>query len=143
MNIHDENLDKYPKCKQVVKTWHGDCHEFSGYKIFPTHGEYVDGKGNQIKSTSLADFARTSDAIDAIPFEPQTYLPEIWQVEKDVICSAIDSLKLGLEYAEECLIDHDQSLGRTRPRNKREAEYIEEHITQIKKSINDLNKQKL
>ena len=72
------------------------------------------------------------------PFTPKEHITEIWQVKKDTIYSVIDSLKLGLEYAEECLITHDNNLGRTIPRNKREAECIEAHITQIKESIEEL-----
>jgi hypothetical protein len=30
MSIHDETWDKCPKCKQVIKTWHGDYHTSGG-----------------------------------------------------------------------------------------------------------------
>jgi hypothetical protein len=30
MSIHDETWDKCPKCKQTIKTWHGDFHNSGG-----------------------------------------------------------------------------------------------------------------
>jgi hypothetical protein len=71
-------------------------------------------------------------------FGSATYIPEIRQITKDAIYSAISALESGLEYAQECLIRHDQNLGRTIPRNKREAEYMEEDIEKIKSAIKEL-----
>ena len=132
MSIHDETWDKCPKCRQTIKSWNfefhdsGECLNFDSWYIYNELKRIKENKPN----------------LDTSPFGFQTYIPEIWHIPKDTIYSAIASLQVGLEYAQECLILHDQNLGRTIPRNKREAEYIEEHITQIKKSINDLNKQK-
>lgn len=68
------------------------------------------------------------------------YIPEIWGVKKDTIYAAISALEAGLEYAQECLADHDQKLGRTIRRNREWAETIEEDIKKIKKSIEELKK---
>jgi hypothetical protein len=69
---------------------------------------------------------------------PQQHPPELRTIKKDFIDAAISALQSGLEYAQECLIRHDENLGRTIARNKREAEYIEEEISKIKTAIENL-----
>lgn len=59
-------------------------------------------------------------------------------LKKDAIYAAIVALEAGLEYAQECLIEHDTKLGRTIRRNKEWAENIEIDIEKIKKSIEEL-----
>ena len=71
---------------------------------------------------------------------PDQYQPTVLSVKKDFIYAAISALEAGLEYAQECLIRHDQNLGRTISRNKREAEYMEEDIRKIKAAIENLKK---
>lgn len=61
----------------------------------------------------------------------QTYQPEIWSVKKDDIYAAIAATESGIEYAQECLATHDQSLGRTTRKNKRIAEQIENDLRQM------------
>ena len=60
-----------------------------------------------------------------------TYLPEIWRVEKDVIYAAIPAVEAGIEYARECLAQHDATLGRTTLKNKVWAGTIERDILQM------------
>jgi hypothetical protein len=72
------------------------------------------------------------------PFTPKKYEPEMLTFDKTIIYAAISALESGLEYAQECLIRHDQNLGRTISRNKREAEYMEEDIEKIKAAIKEL-----
>lgn len=57
-----------------------------------------------------------------------TYRPEIWQVEKDTIYSAIHAVECGLEYANECLAQHEATLGRTTMKNRTWAETMDAHI---------------
>ena len=52
------------------------------------------------------------------------YIPEVWSVKKDAIES-------GLEYARQCLCDHDAALGRTTHKNRTWAETIEGDIRQM------------
>jgi len=68
----------------------------------------------------------------------QTYIPETWTVPKDTIYASIDSIKNGLEYARECLSQHDISLGRTTYKNRTWAETIEGDIVQMEKTLKDL-----
>ena len=63
-----------------------------------------------------------------------------FQIPQQTLSLMIDALALGLEYAQEALIRHDSTLGRTISRNKREAEYIEEDISKIKKSIEEFKR---
>jgi len=68
----------------------------------------------------------------------QTYIPETWTVKKDIIYASIDSIKNGLEYARECLSQHDISFGRTTYKNRTWAETIEGDIVQMEKTLKDL-----
>jgi len=134
MSIHDETWDKCPKCKQVIRTWHGDFHDSGGCLNFDSWFVW-----NELKKSKEA-ICESNMTTDKSTFFIQECIPEMLTVKKDVIYSAIESLKLGLEYSQEVLADYDQKFGRSRPRNKREAEQIEEDIAQIKKSIKELNK---
>ena len=64
-----------------------------------------------------------------------TYLPEIWRVEKDVIYAAIPAVESGLEYARECLAQHDAALGRTTLKNKTWAEKMEADIRHMERTL--------
>ena len=64
-----------------------------------------------------------------------TYLPEIWRVEKDVIYAAIPAVENGLEYARECLAQHDAALGRTTLKNKAWAETMEKDIRHMERTL--------
>lgn len=66
------------------------------------------------------------------------FKPEYWTVDKVIIRNALDCLETGLEYARQCLSEHDVSLGRTNKKNKSWAETIESDIRLIEKSIKDL-----
>jgi len=70
----------------------------------------------------------------------QTYIPEIIEVKKDSVYGAAYALKIGLEYAQECLAKHNvDSANNGMPlKNKRCAKYIEEDILLIEKAIKDL-----
>ena len=59
------------------------------------------------------------------------YIPEVWSVKKDAIYAAIYAIESGLEYARQCLTDHDASLGRTTHKNRTWAETIEGDIRQM------------
>lgn len=73
---------------------------------------------------------------------PAGYMPEMWQVKKDSIYFARSALKLGIEYAESCLAEHDQNLGRTIRKNKIWAETMEQDILQMKKALEGLTKER-
>lgn len=68
----------------------------------------------------------------------QTYIPEIWQVKKDTVYAAITAVDFGLEYARECLADHDMLNGRMIHRHKRWAETMESHIQQMERTLKEL-----
>jgi len=59
------------------------------------------------------------------------YIPEVWEVKKDAIYAAIHAIESGLEYARQCLCDHDAALGRTTHKNSTWAETIESDIRQM------------
>ena len=63
------------------------------------------------------------------------YLPEVWEVKKDAINAAIHAIEAGLEYARQCLTDHDASLGRTTHKNRTWAETIEGDIRQMENAL--------
>jgi hypothetical protein len=60
-----------------------------------------------------------------------SYIPEVWEVKKDAIYAAIHAIESGLEYARQCLCDHDAALGRTTHKNRTWAETIEGDIRQM------------
>ena len=63
------------------------------------------------------------------------YIPEVWSVKKDAICAAIHAIESGLEYARQCLSDHDAALGRTTHKNRTWAETIECDIQQMEHAL--------
>lgn len=81
--------------------------------------------------------------IESIPQFPQAagtafdyakvpnYEPEIWQVKKDDIYSAIHVLGNAVAYAKDLLIEHDAHNGRTTKRNKDFALGLEADIKQM------------
>ena len=68
------------------------------------------------------------------------YQPELVVVEKDVIYTCISAIESGLEYARECLANHDASLGRTTLKNKSWAEQIESDISHMESTLIMLRK---
>ena len=73
-------------------------------------------------------------------FNQQAYLPEMWTGPKDYIYAAIKAVDDGLSYANECLAQHDASLGRTTRKNKIWAETMESdirHMTQTLTCLRD------
>ena len=66
---------------------------------------------------------------------PLTYQPEIWRVEKDAIYAAIPAVESGLEYARECLAQHETALGRTTLKNKTWAETMEKDIRHMERTL--------
>lgn len=55
---------------------------------------------------------------------------------KKAINSAIHAIEAGLEYARQCLAEHDLSLGRTTHKNRNRAETIEGDIEQMERALN-------
>lgn len=66
---------------------------------------------------------------------PSTYQPEIWRVKKDTIYAAIPAVESGLEYARECLAQHETALGRTTLKNKTWAETMEKDIRHMERTL--------
>ncbi len=67
------------------------------------------------------------------------YIPEVWSVKKDAICAAIHAIESGLEYARQCLCDHDAAMGRTTHKNRTWAETIEGDIRQMENACDLLS----
>jgi hypothetical protein len=63
------------------------------------------------------------------------YQPEMWTVPKDAIYAAIPAVESGLEYARECLAEHDRALGRTTYKNKTWVETMEGDIRQMEAAL--------
>lgn len=68
-------------------------------------------------------------------FGPLTYQPEIWRVEKDTFYAALSAIEAGLEYAKECLAQHETALGRTTLKNKTWAETMEKDIRHMERTL--------
>lgn len=66
------------------------------------------------------------------------YIPEIWNVPKDVIYAAIPAIESGLNYARESLSEHDASLGRTTRKNRATAELMEKDIRSMEEALKQL-----
>ena len=61
------------------------------------------------------------------------------KVEQYKLESILEALESGVEYAQEALIDHDSSLGRTTRRNRRAAESMEKDIELAKDAFGSLD----
>lgn len=68
----------------------------------------------------------------------QYYIPELWTVEKDVICAAIYAVEIGLENTQDILIENDINLGRTTRKNRQNANRLEREIEQMKATLEKL-----
>ena len=76
------------------------------------------------------------EGLAAMPCSAFTgYIPEVWEVKKDAIYAAIKAIEAGLEYARQCLTDHDAALGRTTHKNRTWAETIEGDIQQMENAL--------
>lgn len=72
------------------------------------------------------------------PFVSQEYIPEIWQIKKDLVYKLIPCLEAGLENTQASLEDHIITLGRTTTKNKMWAETLEQEIKDTKDCIKQL-----
>jgi len=68
----------------------------------------------------------------------QTYQPEMWSVQKDVIYAAIVDIADGIEFADELLCTHDRDLGRSTKKNREWAETLEQSIAHMKRTLEQL-----
>jgi hypothetical protein len=65
----------------------------------------------------------------------QSYAPEMRTVQKDALYAAITAIESGLDHARDNLAQHEAAFGRSRPRHKREAEFIEAEIAQMEAAL--------
>lgn len=131
----DEKPNPYTKCEKCYELW-GDGrsnYHNKGYCQKYSYEEYLKLK-NDYPAKTYDDFSKERE----INWGNQTYIPEIWKIEKDTIYAAISALKLGLEYAKETLIIHDQQLGRSLKRHREWAENIEIDIKEIQQALDKL-----
>ena len=71
----------------------------------------------------------------------QEYIPEMIAVEKSFLLHDLKfAIEAGLEYAQESLYLHDQSLGRTTKKNKSWAETMERDINYMKVMLERIKK---
>lgn len=147
MSVHDETWDKCPKCKQTIKTWHGDFHysgecikwdswfvwnelkrsrEAISESIFNNMNKLIPNQGPK----------KSSDA----PLFNQEYLPTQISTSETDLENILDSLEFGLELAQEALTDHDARLGRTIKKNAIWAKELEFQISMFKLRILFLEK---
>ena len=61
--------------------------------------------------------------------------PLMMTVRMDILTATIAAMETGLEYAQECLIYHDNTLGRTTIKNKRLAEMMEADVREINRLL--------
>lgn len=65
----------------------------------------------------------------------QSYVPEVWSVEKDTVLALKQAAESGLEYARECLAEHDARLGRTIKKNLSWSLEMEADIRQMENAL--------
>lgn len=78
------------------------------------------------------------NVVPEIILGPQEYLPEIWEIKKDLVYKLIPALQAGLENTQSALVEHDAALGRTTTKNKMWAKTLEQEIRDIKDCIKQL-----
>lgn len=71
-------------------------------------------------------------------FGPQEYLPEIWEIKKDLVYKLIPALQAGLENTQSALVEHETALGRTTTKNRMWAETLEREIQDMRDCIKQL-----
>ena len=92
------------------------------------------------KSVIQPKVGQSGDSLDGIVGQFSEYQPEMWTVEKDTIYAARNAVEAGLEYARECLAQHESILGRTTYKNKSWAETMEDDIRRMECALDDLRK---
>lgn len=60
-------------------------------------------------------------------------------MNQNVINAAITAIESGLEYARQCLNNHDTALGRTTHKNRTWAETIEGDIEQMERALDAIS----
>lgn len=73
------------------------------------------------------------------PMDGSEYGPEMVVIRKDWLYAGTSAIRNGIESMEAELMRHDLELGRTIPRNKRDAEDMEREIEKMRKAIQLLN----
>lgn len=148
MSVHDETWDKCPHCKNVIKTWHGNFHKNKHCLNFESWHEFNDkfpiDKPIEQKTEPmdcLFNIYRETKPTSPPPLGPIEYFPEMMTLERDfVLYDLRESIKAGLEYAQECLSRHDQELGRTSRKNESWAKTIERDIARMKHALERIKK---
>lgn len=165
MSVEDEKTHKCYKCGQRFKNGQSKYHDFycqkySHEEFLKLMNEYPAKEYTEEEKSKLGlipkqrgsiwrsdeprpDFdayAACTDALykDMLAGKPEKVGPIMFQTEASKIPEIILALESGLEYAQEMLIHHDTSFGRTTRSNKRQAEFIEEDIEKIKAAIKQL-----
>jgi len=70
----------------------------------------------------------------------ENQLPTYFHVEVGAYNDAIKAIELGLDYARDALIVHDETLGRSLYKNRRWAENIESDIQEMQDAMQSLGK---
>ena len=142
MSVHDETWDKCPKCKQTIKTWHGDFH-YSG-ECIKWDSWFV---WNELKRSKEAISESNFNNMNKLGPNPKTdeilhpnYQPTKISTSETDLENILDSLEFGLELAQEALTDHDARLGRTIKKNAIWAKELEFQISMFKLRILFLEK---
>ena len=65
---------------------------------------------------------------------------EIISINRDTVLAAIVGMEAGLEYARECLSQHDVNLGRTTRQNRTWAETMEDDIRRMECAMDELKR---
>ena len=112
------DLDNWEPERDTGHSWVCRIHKAAKAGVFPVRSESSGWDGEAVSSSTLLG-----------------YEPEMWTVRKDYIYAAITSIQDGVEYAAECLQEHDKRFGRTTRKNKLLAEIMEKDIAQMRLSL--------
>jgi hypothetical protein len=92
------------------------------------------------ESAAVSDLNGGSRSIDPPVGHFIGYQLEMWTVEKDVIYGAIPALTTGIEYAKQCLADHEEICGRRTLKDRSWAETMEDDIRKMECALDDLRR---
>jgi hypothetical protein len=92
------------------------------------------------ESAAKSDVNGGSRSVDSPVGHFIGYQPEMWTVEKDVIYGAIPALTTGIEYAKQCLADHEEICGRRTLKDRSWAETMEDDIRRMECALDDLRR---
>jgi len=97
MSVHDETWDKCPKCKQTIKTFHGNYHDDGGCEKYDSWHEYNDLKTTYDFYQSKEENSNILRDIENYMENPEKYTPN-WELIARRLWELLDDIDTAFDH---------------------------------------------